>query len=357
MGPRLPHPEQPRTEPVAVRRVPSRSGGEGGETRPRAGRTCDWSRQTKEVLRRAGWRPGRSVPTDTWEATLGERGSFVAHEAARRFLSEFGGLVTYGWPADSITTSSAIRFDPHRAQWQHERFAKASREAGALLYPVGTADEGASFLGIAEDGALHLMRDRVERLAPSTDQALARLIEAQSAQSALWQPCGPAPEHPFWRRLHTVETGPDAGTRWSEQTDRVLRAGGWVPGRSMPTRTWESILLQVGEFEIHEAARRFLSEFGGVGVPYREPWDSMPWMEFSLDPLLALWDAEIIDDLAEQAGADLYPIGMRDRGNQHLAMAADGSVYAGMDSVWLLASTGDEALQRLTGRIQPTASY
>ncbi|MFI9750902.1 hypothetical protein [Streptomyces collinus] len=40
------------------------------------------------------------MPTDTWEAVLGERGSFVAHDAARRFLSEFGGLVTFGWPAD-----------------------------------------------------------------------------------------------------------------------------------------------------------------------------------------------------------------------------------------------------------------
>ena len=61
-----------------------------------------WSSPTEEVLRRAGWRRGgRSVPTDSWEAILGERGSFVAHDAARRFLSEFGGLVTYGWPADS----------------------------------------------------------------------------------------------------------------------------------------------------------------------------------------------------------------------------------------------------------------
>jgi hypothetical protein len=136
----------------------------------------------------------------------------------------------------------------------------------------------------------------------------------------------------------------------------VLRAGGWFPGRSVPTQTWESILLQTGEFEIHDAARRFLAEFGAVGVSYREPWDSMPWMEFSLDPLLAMWDGEIIDDLAEQAGVDLYPIGMRDRGNQHLAMAEDGSVYAGMDSVWLLAPTPDEALQKLTSRIRPTAT-
>ncbi|CAM5504860.1 SUKH-3 domain-containing protein [Streptomyces purpurascens] len=304
-----------------------------------------------EVLRHAGWRPGRSVPTVTWEAILLERGSFVAHDAARRFLSEFGGLVTYGWPADSITTSSAIRFDPLRAQWQNELLTKASEEVGALLYPVGTADEGASFLGLAEDGALHLVRDCVRLLAPTTDQALARLVEEQGAQSALWVPGAPTPEHPFWSRLHTVETGQDAGARWSEETDRVLRAGGWCPGRSVPTDTWESILLQAGEFEMHDAARRFLAEFGAVGVPYRAPWGSMPGMEFSLDPLLALWDAEIIDDLAEQAGVALYPIGMRDRGNQHVAMAEDGSVYAGMDSVWLLASTGDEALQRLTGRI------
>ncbi|MFF7310442.1 SUKH-3 domain-containing protein [Streptomyces sp. NPDC008137] len=316
-----------------------------------------WPSQTEEVLRRAGWRPGRSVPTGTWESVLNERGGFVAHDAARRFLSEFGGLVTYGLPADSITTSSAIRFDPPRAQWQGERFAEASREAGALLYPVGTADEGASFLGITEDGALYLVRDRVELLAPTTDQALPRLVEAQAARSALWKPSVPMADAPFWRRLHTVETGPDAGTRWSEETDRVLRAGGWFPGRSVPAETWESILLQTGEFEIHEAARRFLSEFGAVGVSYREPWDSMPWVEFSLDPLLAFWDAEIIDDLAEQAGVDLYPIGMRDRGDQHLAMAEDGSVYAGMDSVWLLAPTPDEALQALTSRIQPTASY
>jgi hypothetical protein len=320
------------------------------------GRTRGWSSQTEEVLRRAGWRPGRSVPTGTWEWILRERGSFVAHDAARRFLSEFGALMTYGWPADTITTSSAIRFDPLKAGWQDERVAAASREAGASLYPVGTADEGAGFVGITADGALHLIRDRVELLAETPDRALDRLVEAQAARSALWTPGVPAAEHAFWRRLHTVETGQDAGVRRSEETDQVLRAGGWFPGRSVPTQTRESILLQTGEFEIHDAARRFLAEYGAVGLPYREPSDSMPWMEFSLDPLLAIWDAEIIDDLAEQAGVDLYPIGMRDRGNQHLAMAEDGSVYAGMDSIWLLAPTADEALQRLASRIQPTAT-
>ncbi|MFI6852254.1 SUKH-3 domain-containing protein [Streptomyces sp. NPDC050416] len=103
------------------------------------GHTRGWSPRTEEVLRRAGWRPGRSVPTDTWESILRERGSFVDHDAARRFLSEFGGLMTYGWPADPITTSSAVRFDPSVAGWHGERFGRASREAGAPLYAVWTA--------------------------------------------------------------------------------------------------------------------------------------------------------------------------------------------------------------------------
>ncbi|MFC9505084.1 hypothetical protein [Streptomyces sp. NPDC057002] len=119
--------------------------------------------------------------------------------------------MTYGWPADSIATSSAIRFDPLGAHGQGERFARASREAGESLYPIGMADEGAGFLGSTENGTLHLVRDRVEPLATSTDQALDRLVAAQAARSGLWTPGTPAAGHPFWIRLDTVETGTDAG--------------------------------------------------------------------------------------------------------------------------------------------------
>ncbi|MFE9772399.1 SUKH-3 domain-containing protein [Streptomyces sp. NPDC005931] len=316
-----------------------------------------WSQQTEQVLRRAGWWPDRSVPTDTWETVLRERGGFTAHDAARAFLAEFGGLVTYGWPADSITTSSAVRFDPLQAAWQDERFATAGREAETSLCPVGTADEGTSVLGMSENGVLHLVRDHAEPLGTTTERALDRLVEAQRARSALWTPGTPPEEHPFWRRLDTPRPGPDAGPCRPEETDRVLRAGGWFPGRSVATDTWESILLQTGEFELHEAARRFLAEFGALGVPHRDPWHSMPWREFSLDPLAAMWDAEIIDDLAEQADTELYPIGTCDRRNQYLAMAPDGAVYTGMDSVDLLAPTPDEALRRLTTRIRPEAAF
>jgi hypothetical protein len=321
--------------------------------------TWSWSSETDGVLRRAGWRPDRAVPTDTWEWILRERGSFVPHDAARRFLRAFGGLVTYGWPADPVTTRSAIRFDPLQAEWEDETYARMSREAGTPLYPVGRADEGNSRLGIAEDGRLYIAGDRVELLGATVEQALDRLIAAQGARAVpRTADVPPGGAEAFWRRLDAVAADDDATERrWSAHTDRVLRAGGWFPGRSVPVTTWESILLESGEYEIHDAARRFLAEFGHLGIPPRAPLDTMPWTDFQLDPLLAMWDAEILDDLGEQAGADLYPLGMVDRRNRYLAMAEDGAVYMGMDSVSLWAATPDEALEKLTRPVRPEALH
>ncbi|MFF4114697.1 SUKH-3 domain-containing protein [Streptomyces sp. NPDC001714] len=316
-----------------------------------------WSPETDGVLRRAGWLPDRAVPTDTWEWILRERGSFVPHEAARRFLRAFGGLVTYGWPADPVVTRSAIRFDPLRAEWEDETYRWMSRQARTSLYPVGRAVEGSSRLGIAEDGRLYIAAgNRVELLGATVDQALDRLVAEQGVRTAS-RTVGVSPgAEEFWRRLDAVEADADAaGRRWPAPADRVLRAAGWFPGRSVPVTTWETILLETGEHEMHAAARRFLAEFGQVGVPCRAPLDTMPWMDFQLDPLLAMWDAEILDHLGEQAGADLYPVGMVDRRNRYLAIAEDGAVYTGMDSVSLWAATPDEALEKLTRPVRPEA--
>lgn len=68
-----------------------------------------------------------------------------------------------------------------------------------------------------------------------------------------------------------------------------------------------------------------------------------------------MWDVEIPDDLGEQTGADLYPVGMVDRRNRYLAIAEDGAVYTGMDSVSLWAATPDEALEKLTRPARPEA--
>ncbi|MGW8380860.1 SUKH-3 domain-containing protein [Streptomyces sp. ODS28] len=135
--------------------------------------------------------------------------------------------------------------------------------------------------------------------------------------------------------------------RWSAETEGVLRRAGWYPGRSVSTHEWETALQQSG-FEINEAARRFLAEFGGIESTERGPGQTMARVGFKLDPTVAQWDREdIFDFLNEEAGTDLYPVGEVDRGNDHLAVAANGAVYAGMDSVVLLAESAEEALEKL----------
>ncbi|MEV7978367.1 SUKH-3 domain-containing protein [Streptomyces sp. NPDC086519] len=141
----------------------------------------------------------------------------------------------------------------------------------------------------------------------------------------------------------SAETTP----RWSAETERVLREAGWYPGRSVPTLEWETALREHGGFEIHEAARRFLAEFGGLEGSERGPGRTMARMGFSLDPAVAEWDDEIFDVLSDEAGATLYPIGEADRRNIYLGMAPNGAVYVGMDSATLLADTGDRALEKL----------
>ncbi|MGW5562312.1 SUKH-3 domain-containing protein [Streptomyces tendae] len=101
----------------------------------------------------AGHRPRDRRVLDLYKVGRGgSQGPYEAHDAARGFLAAFGGLTTYGWPADFVTTSSAICFDPLQATWQDERFARAGLQTGVPLCPVGTANEGPACWGSARTG-------------------------------------------------------------------------------------------------------------------------------------------------------------------------------------------------------------
>ncbi|WP_432094247.1 SUKH-3 domain-containing protein [Streptomyces sp. bgisy100] len=142
-----------------------------------------------------------------------------------------------------------------------------------------------------------------------------------------------------------------SGPRWSAETDRVLREAGWHPGRSVSTAEWERVLQEHDEFEIHPAAQHFLVEFGGLALTLWSPGSVKPVrVEISFDPALAQWDQEIFEVLSEQAGAELYPLGMTNNRNTYLCMAPTGKVYTGMDDAYFLAETGDQALEKLLDR-------
>lgn len=306
-----------------------------------------WSPLTKRVLRSSGWHSARRLPRPDWESALRERGGFEIHEAARSFLAEFGGLRSDEWTPGPIMPQSPYRFDPLTAEVEGETFADFSEQAGAHLYPIGTADSGTSFLGIAPSGAVYIgTKDRVELLADTGYEAMEKLVMERRTDAPLpfvldgGQLVLPhLPEH---------DLSAEIGTRWSAETDRVLRLAGWHPGRSVTTTEWERILHEADEdFEIHDSARRFLTEFGGLEVNQKGPGRTASRSPFRLDPQVAVWDYEILEDLSEQADTYLYPIGDIGGGNLYLAMAANGAVHIGMDYEQLLADTADEALDKL----------
>lgn len=304
-----------------------------------------WSELTCRVMRWTAWHPGRSVPVDQWESALRQHG-FDIPEAARRFLSEFGGLRADTWTPGPVMPQSPFRFDPRAAETQRERFARFSAEVGADLCPIGVADSGESFLGMTAEGAVFIGRDHAELLAGSGYEAVEKLVMERHTDAPL--PFVLTGDHLSFPHTPDQDLSAEIGTRWSAETDWALRRAGWHPGRSVPTAEWERSLYEEDEgFVMHEAARRFLAEFGGMTINVYGPGRTMSRSPVRLDPLVARWDFEIIDVQSEEMGTYLYPLGDTDRGNAYLTMAANGVVYMGMDYPKLLADSGDQALSKL----------
>ncbi|MFR9724397.1 SUKH-3 domain-containing protein [Streptomyces sp. MS19] len=135
--------------------------------------------------------------------------------------------------------------------------------------------------------------------------------------------------------------------RWSPTAERVLREAGWTPQRRVPTEEWERSLEESDGFEIHERARIFLAEFGGLAFDVSGKGVTMALGPFSFDRLEAKWEADIYGYMSEESGKALYPIGEMDHRNLFLGMAQDGSVYRDRDHVEFFAESGDQTVDKL----------
>jgi hypothetical protein len=135
-----------------------------------------WSAETGQVLLVAGWYPGRSAPTATWESILREHDGFEIHKAAQQFLSEFGALAVERGQSQPMAWRE-FRLDPLLAKWDHEIFEVLSEEVGTDLYPLGMADRRNQYLGMARDGKVYVGMDYVSILADTGDKALEKLIK------------------------------------------------------------------------------------------------------------------------------------------------------------------------------------
>jgi hypothetical protein len=135
-------------------------------------------------------------------------------------------------------------------------------------------------------------------------------------------------------------------TRFSLETERVLRAAGWYPGRRVDVSEWKR-LLAAGGVHMHAAAEEFLREFGGLYVSSEGPGVTSGREPFEIDPALCA-DSEEDRFLAwgEEIGRPVFPLGELDDGRFCLGIDEYGEIY--LVETWLASfGRGDEAMEKL----------
>lgn len=132
------------------------------------------STEVRRVLLAARWRPGRRVDTAGWRTQL-EAAGFVMHDAAERFLAEFGGL-TFDLSGPGLSKArEPFELDPLLCLGEDDRFAGWGECIGRSLFPLGELDKGRYFLGIDETGEVYLIADWLASFGPARD-AIGNLI-------------------------------------------------------------------------------------------------------------------------------------------------------------------------------------
>jgi len=114
------------------------------------------------------------------------------------------------------------------------------------------------------------------------------------------------------------------------ETQRVLRAGGWSPGRHISTDAWRDSFAATG-LMMHGAAAAFLGEFGGLRFDLTGgagPGSGRAWHSFEVDPMLAWRYAEQrFAACGKRVGRSVFPVGEVNRGQAFLGMDEDTEVY------------------------------
>jgi hypothetical protein len=118
----------------------------------------DFLAEIRRALLAAGWQPGRRVDTTAWRTQL-EAAGFATHDAAERFLGEFGGL-TFDLSGPGFSQARLpFELDPLLCLGEDDRFAEWGQLIGRSLFPLGELDHGRYFLGIDETGEMYLVAD------------------------------------------------------------------------------------------------------------------------------------------------------------------------------------------------------
>ena len=142
-----------------------------------------FSLQSEQVLRGAGWFPGRQVAAmvASWkrEVTLSDVNMFPSAESV---LFEFGGLKVDQRGLGETCAREPFEVDPTLAAYEGDRFSEFSPLVSTNLYPLGEAFSGNYFWAIGEDDHVYILMDDIQLLGKNIDEALENLIVGRMPQ-------------------------------------------------------------------------------------------------------------------------------------------------------------------------------
>ncbi|MFI6003983.1 SUKH-3 domain-containing protein [Streptomyces sp. NPDC051366] len=127
----------------------------------------------------------------------------------------------------------------------------------------------------------------------------------------------------FISTTSTESSGSD--DRFSPSVEEELRAAGWIPGRRIDTKVWTAPFEAAG-LPAHEAARKFLSEFGGLRFMFSGPGIECARESFELDPSACEGEEEVFLEWGEELGLSLFPIGQKGQGVDYMAINEVGEI-------------------------------
>ena len=110
---------------------------------------------------------------------------------------------------------------------------------------------------------------------------------------------------------------------------------------------WEVDLLEKGGFRMHDPARSFLLEFGGLAWPIGGQWEHVPSFLFNLIPTVAVFENDRFDEMSDIAEEQLYPVGEVLYGHYFLAIGHRTNLYLVMDDLTAYGSDPWAAFDRL----------
>ncbi len=140
--------------------------------------TTRFSKQAEQLLRRAGWHPGRraSELVSLWKASPALSDSFEMFESAEQILLEFGGLSVNQRGPGQTCAREPFTLDPTLAAYEIDRFTQFSTLLKTRLYPLGEAAGGYYFLAVGENNRIYLMMEDIKLLGETIDEALEKLL-------------------------------------------------------------------------------------------------------------------------------------------------------------------------------------